>query len=131
MLLQRLPQAVPLSPGETWEEISSDEETQERLRDLYGDDVDNLELYVGLFAEDTMRNGVLPPLMNTMVAFDAFSQALTNPLLAPRVFVPETFSETGWDIIEETNELSDIVNRNVPKGTSYDVSFTRRDFQRV
>ena len=40
-------------PATTWEEISSDEETQDRLRDVYGDDIDKVELYVGLFAEDT------------------------------------------------------------------------------
>jgi prostaglandin-endoperoxide synthase 2 len=117
-------------PARRWDEISSDERIQDRLKALYRS-VDKVELYVGLFAEDTQPNGALPPLMNTMVAFDAFSQALTNPLLAPRIFDPATFSHAGWKLINETKRLSDIVNRNVPRGSEYFVSFTRRDFERV
>jgi prostaglandin-endoperoxide synthase 2 len=117
-------------PATRWEEISSNETIQKRLKAVYRR-VDKVELYVGLFAEDTEPNGVLPWLMNTMVAFDAFSQALTNPLLAPRLFNPETFSDAGWKIIDNTKRLSDIVNRNVPCGSEYFASFTRRDFKRV
>jgi prostaglandin-endoperoxide synthase 2 len=117
-------------PARTWAEISSDETIQEQLEHVYRH-VDKVELYAGLFAEDTQPNGVLPPLMNSMVAFDAFSQALTNPLLAPRVFSPTTFSDAGWEIIHDTKRLSDVVNRNVPCGSEHFVSFTRRDFERV
>ncbi len=118
-------------PVTDWSEISSNPKIQERLKKVYGDRIDDVELYVGLFAGDTQPNGVLPWLMNTMVAFDAFSQALTNPLLAPRVFTPETFSDAGWEIIQQNSRLSDIVNRNVPGGSEHFVSFTRRDFKRV
>ena len=38
---------------------------------------------------------MLPSLIGRMVGVDAFSQALTNPLLAPRVFNERTFSERG------------------------------------
>jgi prostaglandin-endoperoxide synthase 2 len=117
-------------PATDWDEISSDERVQRRLKAAYGR-VDKVELYVGLFAEDTQPNGVLPWLMNTMVAFDALSQAMTNPLLAPRIYTPQTFSDAGWKIIGETNRLSDIVCRNVPSGSDHFVSFTRRDFKRV
>ena len=71
------------------------------MRDLYGD-VDHIEFYPGLFAEDVRRNAVLPPLIGRMVAIDAFSQAFTNPLLAPRVFNPQTFSPLGWNLIRTT-----------------------------
>jgi len=50
--------------------------------------------------------------MATMVAVDAFSQALTNPLLAPGIYGPDTFSPEGMKVIEETTSLSDIVLRN-------------------
>jgi hypothetical protein len=56
---------------------------------------------------------------------------LTNPLLALRVFIPQTFSDAGWEIIRKTRRLSDIVSRNVPGGSECFVSFTRRDFKRV
>ena len=44
---------------------------------------------------------------------DAFSQALTNPLLSEHVFRPETFAE-GWDEFQRTPTLGDIVRRNTP-----------------
>ena len=70
-----------------FDQISSDPRVQQALRDLYGS-VDNIEFYAGLFAEDVRPTPSLPPLIGRMVAIDAFSQAFTNPLLAPRVFNP-------------------------------------------
>ena len=77
-----------------FDQISSDPEIQAGLRDLYGH-VDRIEFYTGLFAEDTRPNSVLPSLIGRLVAVDAFSQALTNPLLSPRVFNAQTFSPLG------------------------------------
>ncbi len=68
-----------------FDQISGDPAVQAGLRDLYGD-VDRIEFFPGLFAEDARPNSVLPSLIGRMVGVDAFSQALTNPLLAPRVF---------------------------------------------
>ena len=42
-------------------------------------------------------------LLTTMVANDAFTQALTNPLLARNVFNEATFSAAGMKIINETS----------------------------
>jgi prostaglandin-endoperoxide synthase 2 len=92
---------------------------------------EDVEFYPGLFAEPLVPNCVLPELMLTMVAFDAFSQALTNPLLSPQVFNKQTFSATGLKIIRTTNSLSEIVHRNLPAGSpQYPVTFTRPDFVR-
>ena len=69
--------------------------------------------------------------MGRMVGSDAFSQALTNPLLAPRVFHEKTFSPLGMAIIELPTRLSDLVQRNIPAGSpQYFVSLTRRDWRR-
>ena len=42
---------------------------------------------------------MLPSLIGRLVGVDAFSQALTNPLLAPRVFNAQTFSPLGLELI--------------------------------
>ena len=106
-------------------QISSDEETQTKLKELYGE-VDNIEFYVGLFAEDVRPNSALPALIGRMVGIDAFSQAFTNPLLAPLVYNQRTFTPVGSEIIQHTCTLSQIVNRNVPdKGRTYKVTFDR------
>ena len=114
-----------------FEDVSSDPRVQAGLRDVYGD-VDAIELYPGLFAEDVRRNAVLPPLIGRMVAIDAFSQAFTNPLLSPRVFNRETFSPLGWELIRGTGTLSDLVHRNVPDGgRRLTVTMTRPDWVRA
>jgi prostaglandin-endoperoxide synthase 2 len=97
----------------SFQDLSSTSEVQKALESCYRGRIDDVELYVGLFAEDVSQNAILPPLMATMVAVDAFSQALTNPLLAPDTFKTETFSEAGMAEIESTSTLDDIVQRNV------------------
>ncbi len=96
----------------SFQDLSARREVQSALKSCYHT-IDDVELYVGLFAEDVRKNGILPTLMSTMVAVDAFSQALTNPLLAPENYKTETFSKAGMKEIDSTNTLNDIVQRNV------------------
>lgn len=112
-----------------FDQISGDEKVQRRLEELYGT-VDRIEFYGGLYTEDTRPNSVLPSLIGRMVGIDAFSQAFTNPLLAPRVFNEETFSPMGMEIIQSTRHLSDIVHRNVPGSEKYFISLTRKGWRR-
>ena len=108
-----------------FDQISSDRDTQEALKKFYGH-VDNIEFYVGLFAEDGRPNSALPALIGRLVGIDAFSQALTNPLLAENIFNQRTFTPIGWEIIHSTKTLSDIVHRNIPqKDRKYKVTFYR------
>ncbi len=106
-------------------QISGDPETRALLQQLYGH-VDNVELYVGLYAEDAPENAVLGPLITRMIGIEALSHVITNPLLAENVYNKDTFSPIGWDIIHETNSLSDLVNRNVLfDDEPFDVTFYR------
>jgi prostaglandin-endoperoxide synthase 2 len=114
-----------------FDQITGDERVQSALRDLYGT-VEKIEFFPGLFAEDARPNSVLPSLIGRMVGVDAFSQALTNPLLAPRVFNEHTFSPLGMELIGATHRLSDILHRNVPETPGeYFVAMTREGWQRV
>jgi prostaglandin-endoperoxide synthase 2 len=115
----------------SFRELTSDPRIQAELSAVY-DSVDDMEFYVGLFAEESGYNDVLPPLVLTMVAFDAFSQALTNPLVAPRIFNEATFSPAGMAILKEDQRISDVVHRNVPDPSEpHFVSLTRRGYRRV
>nr|WP_232542081.1 peroxidase family protein [Nocardia bovistercoris] len=104
-------------------ELTSDVEVRERLEALYGD-IDDLEWYVGIFAEDYPDYMMMGELMTRMVANDAFTQALTNPLLARNVFNEATFTETGMRIIKDTNALHQIVARNAAEPDTVHVSFS-------
>jgi prostaglandin-endoperoxide synthase 2 len=112
----------------SFSEFSTDKRVGPRLHDLY-DHVDDVEYYVGLFAEEAGLYEVLPKLMLTMVSFDALSQLVTNPLLAPRVYGPDAFTATGLDIIDSSDSIATLIRRNVPSTRKGDYfSLTRKDY---
>jgi prostaglandin-endoperoxide synthase 2 len=116
-------EAYGLARLTSFEELTSDPEVRERLEALYRE-VDNVEWYVGIFAEDYPDQAMMGELMTYMVANDAFTQALTNPLLARSVFNDATFTKTGLGILTTTKSLQDIVSRNSTSPHAVHVSFT-------
>ncbi|MBA2362717.1 MAG: heme peroxidase [Chloroflexia bacterium] len=110
-----------------FDQITGNRDVQIALEQTYGH-VDNIEFYVGLMAEDLRPGSAVAPLIGRLVGIDAFSQALTNPLLSEHVFNERTFSSTGLKIIKRTTSLSDILHRNLPDSKrKYRVSMTRSD----
>jgi len=95
---------------------------QQRLQELYGD-IDQLEFFVGLFGQDAQGNRLHGELLTSMVALDAFSQALTNPLLSRNLFHEGTFSDVGMEIIANTSTLEDLFRRNVRDAERYKATF--------
>jgi prostaglandin-endoperoxide synthase 2 len=102
---------VKLGRPTSFRDISVNSRVTELLARLYKQPSE-VEFYVGLFAEDTVANSPLPPLILRMVAVDAYSQALTNPLLSRSVFNVDTFSTIGWEAINLTHCLKDVLARN-------------------
>lgn len=122
--------AVSLKPLGGFDAISSNPAIRERLKAAYPGGIDTLEFYVGLFAEDRTKNSPLPGLILTMVAIDAFSQALTNPLLSQHVWGDgatqrDTFTEEGLAAISATRTLSELLARNSAEGAGGFVGMTR------
>lgn len=113
-----------------FDQITGDPDRQRALEKLYGH-VDRVEFYVGLFAEDARPNAAVPDLVGRLVAIDAFSQALTNPLLAENIYNAQTFSRAGMNIIESTERLADILHRNIPdQGGRYLATLTLPGWRR-
>jgi len=115
-------EAYGLSRLASFDDLTSDAEVRERLEALYGD-IEKLEWYVGIFAEDYPDYMMMGELMTFMVANDAFTQALTNPLLARNVFTEATFTKTGMKILKDTGSLQQIATRNAAKPDDVHVSF--------
>jgi prostaglandin-endoperoxide synthase 2 len=113
-----------LQPASSFQELTQDPIVAEELRALYGD-INSLELTIGLNAEAKLSGVVLGELMMVMVAVDAFSQALTNPLLSRNVYSSECFSTVGLKILSESHDLASVVRRNVRRKDSF-ISFDRR-----
>ena len=102
-----------MHPAAGFNDISGNPDVIGLLSQLYGHP-DNVEFYPGLFAEDRVPDSPLPGLLMSMVAVDAFSQALTNPLLSEHVYKNvDTFTQWGFDTINSTSKLGDILKRNV------------------
>ncbi|HTV33319.1 MAG TPA: peroxidase family protein [Methylocella sp.] len=95
-------------------QITSDPQVIDGLRQVYGH-VDNIEFFVGIFAEDIPPRLAVTPLIMRMVAVDAFSHLLTNPLLAPLVYHEKTFSPEGMATIKTTSSFRDLLERNIPQ----------------
>jgi prostaglandin-endoperoxide synthase 2 len=116
----------------SFDQLSSDAHVRDELERLYGS-IDAVEFYVGLFAEDQRPNSVLPSLLGSMVGLHAFSQLMTNPLLAPGIWDhPDTFGPEGKRIIAETDSLATLVKRNLPAGApDYEVRLTHADWKRI
>ena len=112
-----------------FEQISSDPSVLSALRQLYRSP-DEIEFFSGLFSEDLREDSALAPLIGTLVGIDAFSQALTNPLLQSRIYRPETFSLLGWELIHEPQTIEELVRRNTPEHAgSYSIGMTRADWR--
>ena len=120
-------QQFSLKPHKSFDQLTDDPGQQEQLSKMCGGDIDKLEWYIGLFAEKHDDFRIMGELMLTMVAHDAFTQALTNPLLARHVYNEETFSDVGWDIVQKTKTLKQIVNRVVPDSGNRLCSFRHPD----
>jgi hypothetical protein len=75
-----------LPPVSSFKELTGDEALAAELDRLYRNDINQVEFTIGLLAEARPSDAVLGELMTLMVGVDAFSQALTNPLLSSNVF---------------------------------------------
>jgi len=109
-------------------QMTADPNKIQALEQLYGDP-DLVEYYFGLFAEDTNPNTPMPTLMGVMVALDAFSQALTNPLMSEHVYNADTFTEWGLKEIKRTKRLSHLVARTTSTDVSKSIAMTRSDWK--
>ncbi len=107
-----------------FEQINGDPLVVAELKRVYGH-VDRIEFFAGLFAEELPARSAAPPLIGRMVAADAFSHALTNPLLSPHVFNAATFTPAGMDLIGRPATLGGLLARNDAAGSDAGVTMRR------
>ena len=117
----------------SFDELNTTEESRQALRKLYNNDINKLEFLLGLWAEQPslplcpsltgLYGNMFGSSMLTMVGVDAFSQALTNPLLSENVYGEATFSTEGLKIINSISTLEQLVNETVPQAANQYVSF--------
>jgi len=117
-------------PASIAELVRGDERAITDLTRLYGT-IDRVELPVGLIAEARDKgeeDAVLPPLVRSMVAVDAFTHIFTNPLLAAQVH-DAAFEGAASDVGELTTNAGGVVGlitRNALPGTTPQAAFEVR-----
>lgn len=114
-----------MEPYSSFTELTGNEALAAELESLYGD-VDRVELFVGLFAEKNDEARLYGSLMYTMVAYDAFTQIYTNPLLSKNVYNEATLTEYGLELIDNTNSVQELVDRNNQTGGEAMAFFSRK-----
>jgi prostaglandin-endoperoxide synthase 2 len=118
-------------PPETIAElVNGDPRATADLTRLYGT-VDRVELPVGLLAQARDKgeeDAVLPPLVRTMVAVDAFTHIFTNPLLAEKVHEAafEGTAQGVGDLTEDTQGIVGLMRRSSLAGAVAQPSFSVR-----
>jgi peroxidase len=98
-------EAYGLDPAQSFADVTSNEDVQANLESLYGN-VNNIDLWVGLLAEDHTENGSLGETATAIIA-DQFERLRDGD----RFYYENTMSDREVREIESTT-LADIIERN-------------------
>lgn len=101
---------IPISK---WEDLTDDEEALQTLREVYGEDVEKLDLLVGLMAEKKIKGFAI-----SETAFFIFIIMASRRLEADRFFTSyfneETYTKKGFQWVNSTESLRDVIQRHYP-----------------
>ncbi|KAL5815508.1 hypothetical protein ACOSQ4_026149 [Xanthoceras sorbifolium] len=104
---------IPISK---WEDLTDDKEAIEALCEVYGDDVEKLDLQVGLHAEKKIKGFAI-----SETAFFIFVLIASRRLEADRFFTTnfnsQTYTEKGLEWVNKTETLKDVIDRHFPDMT--------------
>ncbi|ONI09302.1 hypothetical protein PRUPE_5G230200 [Prunus persica] len=103
-------------PINKWEDLTDDKEVVEALKEVYGDDVEKLDLQVGLHAEKKIKGFAI-----SETAFFIFLLIASRRLEADRFFTTnfnsKTYTEKGLEWVNKTETLKDVIDRHFPEMT--------------
>jgi hypothetical protein len=101
-----------LSPASSFEELAGDPALAEKLRRVYHDDIDRVDLSVGMFAEKRPQGFAF-----SETAFRIFIVMASRRLNSDRFltvdFKPEVYTQVGMDWIRD-NSMSTVLLRHYP-----------------
>ncbi|ESW23107.1 hypothetical protein PHAVU_004G019000 [Phaseolus vulgaris] len=105
-----------LIPISKWEDLTDDKEAIQVLEEVYGDDVEELDLLVGLMAEKKIKGFAI-----SETAFVIFLLMATRRLEADKFFTSkfnkEVYTIKGFEWIKRTESLKDVIDRHYPEMT--------------
>ncbi|XP_076900632.1 alpha-dioxygenase 2-like isoform X2 [Bidens hawaiensis] len=102
---------IPIS---RWEDLTDDGDIVKALNDVYGHDVEKLDLLVGMHAEKKIKGFAI-----SETAFFIFVLIASRRLEADRFFTTnynsQTYTKKGLQWINKTESLKDIIDRHFPE----------------
>ncbi|KAE8021580.1 hypothetical protein FH972_007457 [Carpinus fangiana] len=108
--------ALLLIPISKWKDLTDDNEAIRALEEVYGDDVEELDLLVGLMAEKKITGFAI-----SETAFIIFLLMATRRLESDRFFTSnfneETYTKKGLAWVNNTENLKDVIDRHHPELT--------------
>ncbi|PON38656.1 hypothetical protein PanWU01x14_311120 [Parasponia andersonii] len=108
--------ALMLIPISKWEDLTDDDEAIKTIKEVYGDDVEELDLQVGLMAEKKIKGFAI-----SETAFVIFLLMASRRLEADRFFTSdfnkETYTKKGLEWVNKTESLKEVIDRHYPEIT--------------
>uniref|UniRef100_A0A2N9ELS2 Uncharacterized protein n=1 Tax=Fagus sylvatica TaxID=28930 RepID=A0A2N9ELS2_FAGSY len=103
-----------LIPISKWKDLTDDDEVVQVLEEVYGHDVEELDLLVGLMAEKKIKGFAI-----SETAFIIFVLMASRRLEADRFFTSnfneETYTKKGLEWVNKTESLKDVIGRHYPE----------------
>jgi len=100
------------------EEISDDPEIVNVLKEVYNDDVDKIELYVGMWAEEKLGNSLHGTFVTALFASTVITLLTSTPLI--RKDWKKLITPLGRQIVNDFRTLEDLIDLHT-KLSGYDV----------
>ncbi|KAI3520790.1 hypothetical protein L1887_10242 [Cichorium endivia] len=105
-----------LIPISKWEDLTDDEEAIKTLREVYNDDVEQLDLLVGMAAEKKIKGFAI-----SETAFIIFVIMASRRLESDRFFTSDfnedVYTKKGLEWVNTTESLKDVLDRHYPEMT--------------
>ncbi|KAH9304356.1 hypothetical protein KI387_008760 [Taxus chinensis] len=101
-------------PIKKWEDLTNDKKAIQVLREVYGNDVESLDLLIGLMAEKKIAGYAI-----SETAFFIFLLMASRRLETDRFFTSdfneEVYTKEGLARVNSTESLKDVLNRHYPE----------------
>ncbi|GKB40960.1 alpha-dioxygenase 1-like protein, partial [Tanacetum coccineum] len=105
-----------LIPISKWEDLTDDQEAIDTLREVYDNDVEKLDLLVGMAAEKKINGFAI-----SETAFVIFIIMASRRLEADRFFTSDfnedVYTKKGLEWVNTTESLKDVLDRHYPEMT--------------
>ena len=100
--------AFGFKPLTSIDKLTKSPRLRAKLKAIYGH-IDNIEFVTGIYAEKTVLSQLSGGLLTRMVAYDAFTQLYTNPLVSSKNYAKLMENPVAKEWIDGTKSLDELV----------------------